>query len=104
MVYETIVSDAYAEEQPEVRKKKEYGDLNYEWLNKTLDVSAISFHKMLQIAEKKEVLKEVRSEKIRNCDLLKKTAPYRSGFLKASPLREILIYVCVRMIPPHPGG
>jgi enoyl-[acyl-carrier protein] reductase I len=43
---------------PNVRKKKEYGDLNYEWLNKTLDVSAISFHKMLQVAEKKEVLND----------------------------------------------
>ena len=37
---------------PNVRKNKEYGDLNYEWLFKTLDVSAISFHKMMQIAEK----------------------------------------------------
>jgi enoyl-[acyl-carrier protein] reductase I len=24
---------------PNVRKKKEYGDLNYEWFQKTLDVS-----------------------------------------------------------------
>ena len=43
---------------PNVRKKKEYGDLNYDWLNKTLDVSAISFHKMLQVAEKNNVLNE----------------------------------------------
>ena len=35
---------------PNVRKKKEYGDLNYDWLLKTLDVSGISFHKMMQIA------------------------------------------------------
>lgn len=31
-----------------VRKKKEYTDLNYEWMAKTFDVSAISFHKMMQ--------------------------------------------------------
>jgi enoyl-[acyl-carrier protein] reductase I len=37
---------------PNVRKKKEYGDLNYEWFMKTLDISAISFHKMMQTGEK----------------------------------------------------
>ncbi len=31
-----------------VRKNKAYTDLNYEWMQKTFDVSAISFHKMLQ--------------------------------------------------------
>ena len=31
-----------------VRKKKEYTDTNYDWMLKTFDVSAISFHKMLQ--------------------------------------------------------
>ncbi|MFM8448837.1 MAG: enoyl-ACP reductase [Haliscomenobacter sp.] len=31
-----------------VRKKKEYTDLNYDWMLKTFDVSAISFHKMMQ--------------------------------------------------------
>jgi enoyl-[acyl-carrier protein] reductase I len=37
---------------PNVRKKKDYGDLNYEWFQKTLDISALSFHKMLQVGEK----------------------------------------------------
>lgn len=37
---------------PNVRKGKEYGNLNYDWLQKTLDVSAISFHKVMQTAEK----------------------------------------------------
>lgn len=31
-----------------VRKNKPYTDLNYEWMQKTFDVSAISFHKMMQ--------------------------------------------------------
>lgn len=31
-----------------VRKKKEYTDTNYDWMMKTFDVSAISFHRMLQ--------------------------------------------------------
>ncbi|MBF26097.1 MAG: enoyl-ACP reductase [Flavobacteriales bacterium] len=33
-----------------VRKKRPYTDLNYDFLMKGLDVSAISFHKMLQVA------------------------------------------------------
>ena len=31
-----------------VRKKREYTDLNYDWMQKTFDVSAISFHKVMQ--------------------------------------------------------
>ncbi len=31
-----------------VRKKREYTDLNHEWMMKSFDVSAISFHKMMQ--------------------------------------------------------
>lgn len=33
-----------------VRKKKEYTDLNHEWMQKTFDISAISFHKLMQVA------------------------------------------------------
>ena len=31
-----------------VRKGKHYTDLNYEWLKKGWDVSAVSFHKLMQ--------------------------------------------------------
>jgi enoyl-[acyl-carrier protein] reductase I len=31
-----------------VRKGKPYTDLNYEWMHKTFDISAISFHKLMQ--------------------------------------------------------
>ena len=37
---------------PNVRKAKSYGDLNYDWFVKTLDISALSFHKILQTMEK----------------------------------------------------
>ena len=37
---------------PNVRKKKEYTGLNYEWYKQTLDVSAISLHKTLQVAKR----------------------------------------------------
>jgi len=41
-----------------VRKKRVYHDLDYNYLNKTLDISAISFHKMLQTAFKKDAVSE----------------------------------------------
>ena len=37
---------------PNVRKGRAYDDLDYGMLGKTLDISAISFHKMLQAAKK----------------------------------------------------
>lgn len=43
---------------PNVRKKKEYTDLNYNWFNQTLDISAISLHKVLRYAEKTELLND----------------------------------------------
>jgi enoyl-[acyl-carrier protein] reductase I len=43
---------------PNVRKDKDYGDLNYDWFLKTLDISALSFHKVMQVAEKKDAMNE----------------------------------------------
>ncbi len=43
---------------PNVRKKRTYDDLDYNMLNTTLDVSAISFHKMLQVAKKMDAISE----------------------------------------------
>jgi len=39
-----------------VRKSREYEDLDYDFYMKTLDVSALSFHKMIQTANKLDVL------------------------------------------------
>ncbi len=46
---------------PNIRKGKEYGDMNYEWYLKTLDISALSFHKILQTCEKLDALNEYAS-------------------------------------------
>lgn len=46
---------------PNVRKRRTYDDLDYTMLNKTLDVSAISFHKMLQVAKKMDAIAEYGS-------------------------------------------
>ena len=43
---------------PNVRKGRHYDDLDYDLLQKTLDISAISFHKMIQVARKKDALNE----------------------------------------------
>ena len=43
---------------PNVRKKKEYTELNYHWLQQTLDISAISLHRVLHHAEKSEILND----------------------------------------------
>ena len=43
---------------PNVRKKKLYDDLDYDLLNNTLDISAISFHKMIQSAKKLDAINE----------------------------------------------
>lgn len=46
---------------PNVRKKRLYDDLDYDMLNKTLDISAISFHKMLQAAKKLNAINDYGS-------------------------------------------
>jgi len=41
-----------------VRKKRVYNDLSYDYFKKTLDISAISFHKMLQVANKLDAIND----------------------------------------------
>lgn len=43
---------------PNVRKKRTYDDIDYNLLNNTLDISAISFHKMIQTAKKMDAINE----------------------------------------------
>jgi enoyl-[acyl-carrier protein] reductase I len=44
-----------------VRKKKEYTQLNHEWMLKTFDISAISFHKMMQVLYNTDAMNEYGS-------------------------------------------
>ena len=46
---------------PNVRKKRTYDDLDYDMLGKTLDISAVSFHKMIQSAKKLNAINEYGS-------------------------------------------
>ncbi|MDY3090245.1 MAG: SDR family oxidoreductase [Porphyromonas sp.] len=43
---------------PNVRKERAYDNLDYKFLQTTLDISAISFHKMLQTAKKLDAIAE----------------------------------------------
>ncbi len=43
---------------PNVRKGKTYTDINYEWFQKTLDISALSLHKTLQVCMKQDAISE----------------------------------------------
>lgn len=43
---------------PNIRKSRPYEDTNYDFFNKTLDISALSFHKLLNVLYKKDALKE----------------------------------------------
>ncbi len=41
-----------------VRKKRPYTDVNYDWMLKTFDISAISFHKVMQTLMKLDAMNE----------------------------------------------
>jgi enoyl-[acyl-carrier protein] reductase I len=43
---------------PNVRKNKGYTELNYDWYHKTLDISAMSFHRVMQIAYERDIMNE----------------------------------------------
>lgn len=43
---------------PNVRKKLTYDKLNYEYYQKTLDISALSFHKMISVCKAKDAIND----------------------------------------------
>lgn len=73
---------------PNVRKKKAYNDLNYQWFQKTLDISALSFHKMMQVAEKMDVLNEYASIVALSYIAAQRTYPDYSDMAQAKSLLE----------------
>lgn len=73
---------------PNVRKGKDYGDLNYDWFQKTLDVSALSFHKMMQVAEKLDAMNEWGSILGLSYIAAQRTFPDYSDMAQAKALLE----------------
>jgi enoyl-[acyl-carrier protein] reductase I len=41
-----------------VRKKKPYTDLNYDWMHTSMDISAMSFHRLMQTLYKADAMNE----------------------------------------------
>ena len=73
---------------PNVRKNKEYGDLNYDWFLKTLDVSGLSFHKIMQIAEKNNILNNWSSIVGLSYIAAQRTFPFYNDMAEAKSLLE----------------
>lgn len=73
---------------PNVRKNRSYGDLNYEWYLKTLDISGISFHKVMQTAEKTDALNEWSSIVALTYIAAQRTFPDYSDMAQAKSVLE----------------
>lgn len=73
---------------PNVRKQRPYGDLNYDWFLKTLDISALSFHKILQTAEKKDIMNEWGSILALSYIAAQRTFPDYSDMAEAKAMLE----------------
>ena len=73
---------------PNVRKGKTYGDLNYDWFLKTLDISGVSFHKVLQTAEKTDAMNEWGSILALSYIAAQKTFPDYSDMAQAKSVLE----------------
>ncbi len=73
---------------PNVRKKKSYRDLNYDWFQKTLDISGLSFHKVLQTADKLDAMNEWGSILALSYIAAQRTFPDYSDMAQAKALLE----------------
>ena len=73
---------------PNVRKNKPYGDLNYDWFQKTLDISGLSFHKVLQTADKLDAMNEWGSILALSYIAAQRTFPDYSDMAQAKALLE----------------
>ena len=73
---------------PNVRKDRSYGDLNYEWFQKTLDISGLSFHKVLQTAEKTDAMNEWGSIVALSYIAAQRTFPDYSDMAQAKAVLE----------------
>ncbi|MEQ8713223.1 MAG: SDR family oxidoreductase [Cyclobacteriaceae bacterium] len=73
---------------PNVRKNRSYGDLNYDWFQKSLDISGLSFHKMLQTAEKLDAINEWGSVLGLSYIAAQRTFPFYNDMAEAKSLLE----------------
>jgi enoyl-[acyl-carrier protein] reductase I len=73
---------------PNVRKARPYTDLNYDFFHKTLDVSAMSLHRVLQAAFKQDALNEYGSVVALSYIAAQRTFPDYSDMAEAKAMLE----------------
>ncbi len=73
---------------PNVRKERAYTDLNYDFFHKTLDVSALSFHKVMQTAMKLDAINDWGSVVGLTYIAAQRTFPDYSDMAEAKSLLE----------------
>ncbi|MAZ37418.1 SDR family oxidoreductase [Salibacteraceae bacterium] len=73
---------------PNVRKSKPYTDLNYDFFQKTVDVSALSFHKVMQTTMKLDAMNEWSSVLALTYIAAQRTFPDYSDMAEAKAMLE----------------
>lgn len=73
---------------PNVRKGKHYTDLNYDWYLKSIDISAVSFHKMMQTAMKTDSINDWGSIVALSYMAAQRTFPDYSDMAEAKAILE----------------
>lgn len=73
---------------PNIRKGKPYGDLNYDWYQKSLDISALSLHKFLHVAEKQDAINEWGSVVALSHIAAQRTYPFYTDMADAKAVLE----------------
>jgi enoyl-[acyl-carrier protein] reductase I len=76
---------------PNVRKKRAYTDLNYDFFLKTLDISGISLHKVLQTAMKLDAINEWGSVLALTYMAAQRTFPDYSDMAQAKAVLESIV-------------
>ncbi|MEO6684550.1 MAG: SDR family oxidoreductase [Dyadobacter sp.] len=71
-----------------IRKGKPYGDLNYDYYLKSLDVSSLSLHKFLQVAEKMDAINEWGSVVALSYIAAQRTYPFYTDMAEAKAMLE----------------
>lgn len=73
---------------PNIRKGRAYGELNYDWYLKSLDISALSFHKFMHVAEKQDALNEWASVVALSYIAAQRTYPFYTDMADAKAVLE----------------
>ena len=76
---------------PNVRKNIPYTDLNYDFYVKSVDVSAMSLHKMLSVAYKQDAISEWGSVVALSYIAAQKTYPFYSDMAEAKAMLESIV-------------